>query len=46
MKTNDTVEYVISGEPYIDGEYKKYLNNSGWVPANSGNIVYAFSHFI
>ncbi|EGG15107.1 myosin heavy chain kinase [Cavenderia fasciculata] len=36
---------VCGGEPFIDGEYKKHNNNSGYVSSDARNTPQAFSHF-
>ncbi|GMF37731.1 unnamed protein product [Phytophthora fragariaefolia] len=39
---------MFTAEPFIDGEYKKYNNNKGWVSddgLNLGETAQAFSHF-
>lgn len=39
---------MFTAEPYIDGEYKKYNNNNGWIRDDGQNLsetAQAFSHF-
>eukprot|EP01132_Coremiostelium_polycephalum_P001491 gene1491-1880_t len=36
---------VCGGEPFIEGEYKKHNNNSGYVSSDARNTPQAFSHF-
>ncbi|GAM27559.1 hypothetical protein SAMD00019534_107350 [Acytostelium subglobosum LB1] len=36
---------VCGGEPFIEGEYKKHNNNSGYVNSEARNTPQAFSHF-
>ena len=39
------VTAVLSAEPYIGGDYKKYNNNNGWINEEFGEAAQAFSHF-
>ncbi|KAF2070768.1 hypothetical protein CYY_007916 [Polysphondylium violaceum] len=36
---------VCGGEPFIEGDYKKHNNNSGYVSSDARNTPQAFSHF-
>ncbi|OWZ01349.1 Alpha kinase, partial [Phytophthora megakarya] len=39
---------MFTAEPYVDGEYKKYNNNNGWIRDDGLNLsetAQAFSHF-
>ncbi|KAN0019044.1 hypothetical protein ACTFIU_002246 [Dictyostelium citrinum] len=36
---------VCGGEPFIEGDYKKHNNNSGYVSSDARNTPQSFSHF-